>query len=351
MPTNRYFAQAPPFPADTPTIDLPVLSFSDLRSGNPTEGEKLFAASREWGFFLIDLHDSAEGRTLLHDAEAMFDLDIELFSLDQTTLDQYAYNAPKDLTGYKRMGALKTDDGKLDHMHLYNINQDDILGNRPPRTNAPPIEAQRPQIQNFIRHASSALDVILKTLDDHLGLERGTLSKLSPLDQESETSVRLLCSPPHASGEANRDRISLGGHTDIGTTTLLFHIIGGLQILPAGLENKMENWRFVRPVPGCALVNIGDALVEWTGQLLRSSLHRVLAAPGEQAFVPRRSVAYLVRPAKSASMRRIRGGKIPVLTEGEEEETRSVDEWAAWRSKQVMLGLLKPQTRGGVVPV
>ncbi|KAI3003278.1 hypothetical protein CBS147346_5418 [Aspergillus niger] len=351
MPTARYFAQAPPFPANTPTINLPILTFSQLQSGNPIEAEKLFAACREWGFFLLDLHDSADGRTLLHDAESMFDLDTELFSLDQSTLDQYAYNAPKDLTGYKRMGALKTDDGKLDHMHLYSINQDDILGKRPPRTNAPPIEAHRPQIQAFIRHASSALDVILTTLDKQLGLERDTLSKLGPLDHESETSVRLLCGPPHTSGDAERDRISLGGHTDIGTLTLLFHVIGGLQILPAGLENNMENWRFVQPLPGCALVNIGDTLVEWTGQLLRSSLHRVLAAPGEQAFVPRRSVAYLVRPAKSASMRRIRGGKIPAVAEGEVEETRSVDEWAAWRSKQIMLGLLKPQTRGGVVDV
>ncbi|GKZ26049.1 hypothetical protein AbraIFM66951_005081 [Aspergillus brasiliensis] len=349
MPTARYFSQAPPFPTDTPTIDLPILSFHQLQSGNTTEAEKLYAASREWGFFLLDLQDSPDGTTLLHDAETMFDLDTELYSLDQTTLDQYAYNAPKDITGYKRMGALKTDDGKLDHIHLYSINQDDILGNRAPRTNAPPIEAHRPQIQSFIHHASSTLDVILTTLDDQLGLERGTLSNLTPLDQLSDSSVRLLYSPPHSADQAEPDRISLGGHTDIGTLTLLFNVLGGLQILPAGMENKMENWRFVRPVPGCALVNIGDTLVEWTGQLLRSSLHRVLAAPGEQAFVPRRSVAYLVRPAKSASMRRIRGGRIPVLAEGEEEELRSVDEWAAWRAKQVILGVLKPQTRGGVV--
>ncbi|GLA06205.1 hypothetical protein AnigIFM60653_006731 [Aspergillus niger] len=331
MPTARYFAQTPPFPANAPTINLPILTFSQLQSGNPIEAEKLFAACREWGFFLLDLHDSADGRTLLHDAETMFDLDTELFSLDRSTLDQYAYNAPKDLTGYKRMGALKTDDGKLDHMHLYSITRTISWG--------------------FIRHASSALDVILTILDKQLGLERDTLSKLSPLDHESETSVRLLCSPPHTFGDAEHDRISLGGHTDIGTLTLLFHVIGGLQILPTGLENNMENWRFVKPLPGCALVNIGDTLVEWTGQLLRSSLHRVLAAPGEQAFVPRRSVAYLVRPTKSASMRRIRGGKIPAVAEGDVEETSPVDEWAAWRSKQIMLGLLKPQTRGGVVDV
>ncbi|KAL4889607.1 hypothetical protein BDV59DRAFT_186168 [Aspergillus ambiguus] len=275
----------------------------------------------------------------------MFDLNTELFALDQTTLDEYAYDAPRDLTGYKRTGLLKTDDGKFDHMHLYSISQDDMLGNRPARTNAPPIENKRLQVQAFIRHASSALGLVLTALDDQLGLQRGTLGALSPLDQESETSVRLLYSPPQSA--PMYDRISLGGHTDIGTLTLLFHVIGGLQILPAGQENTMENWKYVRPEPGCALVNLGDTLVEWTGELLRSSLHRVITAPGDQALIPRQSIAYLVRPSRQASMRRIRGGKIPRLAEGAEEETRPVDEWAAWRSRQIMLGTLKPQTRGG----
>jgi hypothetical protein len=47
-------------------------------------------------------------------------------------------------------------------------------------------------------------------------------------------------------------------------------------------------------------------------------------------------------------MRRLEGGPlIPRLREDEEEETRSVSEWAAWRAGQIMKGELKPQTRGG----
>ncbi|KAE8360750.1 hypothetical protein BDV27DRAFT_167463 [Aspergillus caelatus] len=349
MPTPRYFAQAPAFPAETPVASLPIISLQKLQSGGSTEGQKLFEACREWGFFLIDLRDFDDGKTLLQDAERMFDLTTELFSLDQAILDQYAYDAPRDLTGYKSMGRLKTDDGKTDHMHLYSINQDDILGNRPPRTNAGPIESKRMQLQAFIRHCSAALGVVLGALDDQIGLEQGTLAAVSPLDDESETSVRLLCSPPQSAPEY--DRITLGGHTDIGTMTILFHVVGGLQILPAGKENAMENWQYVRPEPGCALVNVGDTLVEWTGELLRSSLHRVMTAPGDQALVQRQSVAYLVRPAQKASMRRIRGGKIPPLSEGEEEEIRPVNEWAAWRSRQIILGHLKPQSRGGNMAV
>ncbi|KAE8383060.1 hypothetical protein BDV26DRAFT_287846 [Aspergillus bertholletiae] len=127
---------------------------------------------------------------------------------------------PRDLIGYKSMGGLKTDDGKTDPMHPYSIGQDDIMGTCTPRTNAGPVESKRTQLQAFIRHCSAALDVIPGAPDDQLGLQRGTLAAVSALEDESETSVRLLCSPPQAAPEY--DCITLGGHTDIGTITMLF---------------------------------------------------------------------------------------------------------------------------------
>ncbi|KAJ5699023.1 oxidoreductase 2OG-Fe(II) oxygenase family [Penicillium macrosclerotiorum] len=274
----------------------------------------------------------------------MFDLTNETFSLGQSILDSYAYNPPYDLTGYKQKGKLRTDNGKMDCMELYSINQDDILGNCQRRRNVGSIEANRLQIRNFIQQSRTVSEVILAQLDGQLGLQPGTLAALSPLDQPSDSSVRLLLAQPQLNPQT--DSITLGGHTDIGTITLLFNVIGGLQILPARSENVMANWRYVKPEVGCAIVNIGDTIVEWTGGLLRSSLHRVVTAPGKQALVPRRSVAYLARAQKNASMRRLRSGLISPL-EKDHEETCTVTEWAAWRSQQIIRGELKPQTRGG----
>lgn len=236
----------------------------------------------------------------------------------------------------------------MDCIELYSINQDEMLGNSPPRKNADPIEAKREDVQQFIHHSHEVTDIIFAQLEKKLGLKPGTLSALGPLDQKSETSVRLLLSQSQSDTQSNT--IALGGHTDIGTITLLFNVVGGLQILPANLQNKIENWRYIKPELGC-IVNIGDTMVEWTGGLLRSSLHRVIAAPGEQASVPRMSVAYLARARNNASMRRLESSVIPLLGEGEEDETRTVNEWAAWRAVQVMRGELKPQTRGGTTPV
>lgn len=247
---------------------------------------------------------------------------------------------------YKPVGVLKTDDGKRDTMEMYTISQDDILGTIAPRQNPETVERQRKECEAFFRHAHNAICVLLSHLDQRLALAPGTLAALSPLDKPSLTSLRLLSSHPESLVDDHR--VTLPGHTDIGTITMLFHVAGGLQILPAGYENDEANWRYVRPTLGCALINLGDTLVEWTGGIMRSSLHRVLSAPGKQGSVTRQSLAYLVRPDHDATMRRLKSnGVVPLASEGDEEEMLAADEWASRRVKQIMKGEVKPQGRGG----
>jgi len=116
-------------------------------------------------------------------------------------------------------------------------------------------------------------------------------------------------------------RTSLLGHTDIGSVTVLFNIVGGLQILPRDCENIEENWRYVRPKPGRVLVHLGDAMVEWTAGILHSNLHRITYPPGEQSSCIRYSLAYLIRPGANVSMKRLASGNslIPVVEDHEEE--------------------------------
>ena len=83
-----------------------------------------------------------------------------------------------------------------------------------------------------------------------------------------------------------------------------------------------DAWRWVRPRPGCLIVNMGDAMVEWTGGVLRSAMHRVSYSPGEQRFAERLSVALLVRPYKEARMQRLVGGRIPTEEDDRMEEKK-----------------------------
>ena len=52
-------------------------------------------------------------------------------------------------------------------------------------------------------------------------------------------------------------------------------------------------------------MNVGDAMVQWTGGKLRSNMHRIRHAPGNQRFVDKYSLVYLTRPERNASMKRL----------------------------------------------
>ena len=162
--------------------------------------------------------------------------------------------------------------------------------------------------------------------------------------------IRMLKSPIQKPGA---HRTNLVGHTDVGAMSMLFNIVGGLQLLPPGMKNVDENWVYIRPQPGCAVVNLGDAMVQWSGGVLRSNIHRVATAPGQQASVPRYSVAYFLRPEASASMNRLQGGDvIPPLVDGEKEDNLCAWDWEKVRTVQIaegngLPGYLHSQKVGG----
>ena len=247
-----------------------------------------------------------------------------------------------------RPGSGKLEDGSPDAMEFYNLAQDDILGTLAPSKHPQVVEDNRETFQDFFYHAHGIMCHLLAHLDKHLGLRRNTLASFSPQDKPSGTSLRLLKNSPQKIGS---HRTSVVGHTDIGPVTMLFNIVGGLQILPAGAENIDANWEYVRPEPGCALINLGDAMVQWSGGILRSNMHRVATAPGQQAGCTRYSVAYFLRPASTVSMRRVAGSDvIPDPEEGEEDEDISAKDWEKIRVAQILSGKNKPKSTGGRMP-
>lgn len=167
------------------------------------------------------------------------------------------------------------------------------------------------------------------------------------MDLPSGTNLRMLHYPPQPDDDR---RTSFLGHTDIGTLTILFNITGGLQLLPPGADPQDESsWVYVQPVPGCAIVNLGDAMVEWSAGVLRSNMHRVAFAPGEQGTVSRYSLAYLVRPDGEAPMKKLFGvgSLIPGLEDGEEENMMNARQWEAEKGKALTQGRDIARSRGG----
>lgn len=149
-------------------------------------------------------------------------------------------------------------------------------------------------------HALTTL--ILTHLNTHLAFSEGTLTPLYCQTAVSGDHIRFIKAPPQPRDDL---RIALGQHTDFGPITILFNRVGGLQVL---LPHSNE-WRYVKPLPGHCIVNLGDAMVKFTNGLLRSNLHSVVAPPGEQVGWTRDAVVYSRAPGVRGAVEAIGGSR------------------------------------------
>jgi isopenicillin N synthase-like dioxygenase len=242
---------------------------------------------------------------------------------------------------------MKTETGEADRCEFFMVLQDEL--NDPdldPGILYPsPIRSNLDYLKDYLSHAQSILAVICERLSISFELDPSTFGSLQHPSSPSGTMIRMIRYPA-ASTDADR-RTALLPHTDMGTVTLLASVLGALQILPPGSEDKPDNWQYLKPEQNCLIVNMGDAMVQWTGGVLRSNLHRVTYAPGEQGSFDRYSVAYLVRAAKNADMKRLVGGLIPDLQDGEDEVDCSASEWERKKSMALAAGKDCARSTGG----
>ena len=134
-----------------------------------------------------------------------------------------------------------------------------LLGVSPQRPAPPVLNDYRGSFKSFMLHSQAVVEHLYVYLESHLHLPSGTLSSKNRLSVPSGTQTRLLKFSPQPSDDR---RTSVVAHTDLGTITVLFNILGGLQFLPLGFENTESNWEYVRPEHGCAIINLGDAMVK-----------------------------------------------------------------------------------------
>lgn len=196
--------------------------------------------------------------------------------------------------------------------------------------------------KKFLNYGQDIAATINKTLARQLSLPEETFAATQRPTEESGTVIRLI--KAFASPEADDLRTSMAHHTDFGTITLLANVLGGLQVLsPGGSGSDDLAWRWVRPQPGCLIVNIGDAMVQWSGGALRSNVHRIRYPPGEQRFLDRYSLAVLFRPERNASMNpRVKNGLGAV-----EETELTAWEWEVKKAMAMKRGETVMESKGG----
>ena len=204
------------------------------------------------------------------------------------------------------MGTYATNEyGNPDNVEFINISKEDALAYPKVVHRTYPssvvVHMER-TIAPFVRKSLAVIDTILSVFEKKLELPQGSLLELHCRTGLSGSEARCIKSPAkyyNSGGAVDKEKVSLGAHTDFGSLSFLHNRLGGLQVLPPG----SADWQYVRPLPGHAICNIGDALALYSGGILRSNMHRVVPPPGPQSAFTRWSVVFFSRPSNDSELR------------------------------------------------
>ncbi|KAI0701058.1 hypothetical protein BC835DRAFT_1265438 [Cytidiella melzeri] len=284
----------PPFPNDIPAHPLLVIDFELIKHGDAQEIDRLWEAATTLGFWYLKNHGTDA------EVEKMFEMGAETMDLPLEEKMKYEQGDEGKSFGYKAAGAFTVDPaGNGDSVEFLNVSKNDALAwprivhrEYPSTVNA----RMGSTIKPFISKSAELAACIIAVLNDRLGLPKGALADKHRIDEPSGCESRCIKSPPLK--DASPDKVALSPHTDFGSLSILHNRTGGLQVLPPG----SEQWQYIKPIPGHAVCNIGDALSLLSGGILHSNIHRVVTPPREQAKVERWSLVYFCRPYETVEL-------------------------------------------------
>ncbi|KAK0474634.1 Clavaminate synthase-like protein, partial [Armillaria novae-zelandiae] len=255
-------------PSAVDYVDLPII---DLSKGPRPEDVR--EAMKTYGFFYIVGHGLSLSKN-----QQIFDIaDIPFSAVSDEEKQQYEAKIIQtgSYQGYKLQQYWHIDNGVKDQIEHYNS-----------------LRLYLEEIEAFMRHNHyNVLHPIL-----WLGLPENTLVDIHRYSSVGETfckaSACQLFYPYSAEDNKKTNNVWLKGHTDFGSITILYsQPVLALQILmPSG------DWKWVKHVENALVINARDALEFLSGEVFRSTIHRVVQPPKDQEGHPHLGVFYFAMP-------------------------------------------------------
>ncbi|KAJ5892370.1 gibberellin 3-beta hydroxylase [Penicillium tannophilum] len=272
----------------TKQADLKSISLAGLLEGNTDTVRDLVSSCKENGFFYLDFRDPSTCE-ILKVVDDLSAVGKSVFKLPLEEKEEYSTekHLPSRLQGYKRAGcSVGPFAEKKDGYESFSIHNNGLFGQdtlQLPQA----FEENLGLVERFISEVNGYTDCILSILSKALDLPYD-LKDCHRKDKPSSANMAMLNYLPWGSSD---EKIGNMAHTDMGTLTVVFTKSEGLQVLQPGTEE----WTFIRPRVGHAVVNVGDSLNFLSKGALTSSLHRVVPPPdsvGQDKF----SCIYFLRP-------------------------------------------------------
>ncbi|KAF9464896.1 hypothetical protein BDZ94DRAFT_1161259 [Collybia nuda] len=295
----------------TQSFHIPVIDFTQFREATALSdrkriADKIVSAFKESGFIYLSGHGIPSATI-----QATFAKSAEFFRMPDENKAELAWEDPRSNRGYVKIGRERvTQSADPDEIAALRAKAPDFKetmeigrdwdaewNNRWPRETDVPHFKQT--MLNFYQICHSLHVEVMRSIA--LGLEIEESFFDAKINEQCH-NLRLLSYPPikrtllEGEGQA---RAGSHSDSDYGTLTLLFQdLVGGLEVQNPHTGDFIP----ATPIPGTIVINVGDLLARWSNDVLRSTLHRVVAPTAEklhetETITPvRQSIAFFCNP-------------------------------------------------------
>ncbi|MCF2946978.1 isopenicillin N synthase family oxygenase [Paraglaciecola aquimarina] len=278
---------------DVGQVKVPIIDLYNFEQRFKEISEDLWQAATQVGFFQLTRHGIA-----LDTINTAFDASKSFFSLNKTQKSQYPLKNGLN-AGWEYMEQVRPSTGSADQKESYQItlpHMQDLW----PNTEL----TQFKQDVLTMEHQAWSLGMkVLSCFAYKLGFQRDFFTQAHNKDKaDYQSTLRLLhYLPQDKDTQFDKNTWRAGAHTDFDCLTMVFQKQGqgGLQVCPGKNADQHQSWTEVDAIDGVITCNIGDMLMRWSDDKLKSTFHRVRMPKPEEITQARYSMAFFCQANKN----------------------------------------------------
>lgn len=274
---------------ETTAREIRCIDLSDFERRQSEIADQLWSAATDLGFFQVTGHGIA-----MKDINQAFAMAESFFSLPDEVKGRYPLRREFN-AGWESRAQVRPSTRTPDQKESYQITRPHMDGLWPDGTQ---LAGFRDTMLAFEAQAWQVAMRILSCFALKMDLAPKFFTRAhNPAVRSYQSTLRLL--HYYAIDPAHREQLGLwraGAHTDFDCLTLLFQRAGqgGLQVLP-GKEHETQRWTSVEPADEIITCNIGDMLMRWSDDRLKSNFHRVRNPRSDEYQGARYSLAFFAQ--------------------------------------------------------
>lgn len=268
---------------------IPLIDLSNFDARRDEITDRLWDAAVNVGFFQIANHSIPPSMI-----DRMFGLSEKFFSLQKEAKNKYPLRRNE---GYESLSQIRPSTGTRDQKESYQITRGQMTGLWPTEE-IPEFQEDALEFEKLNWELSQR---ILSCFATKLGVRESFFQDGHDRNSSDyQCTLRML---HYYAVQANRldpRAWRAGAHTDFDTLTLLYQRQGqhGLEVCP-GKEVGDIAWTPVEPSDYIITCNIGDMLMRWSDDTLKSTLHRVRSPRPGDDLRDRYSVVFFAQANKN----------------------------------------------------